>query len=134
MGTRFEGEVRAGLGYGARIMSDPVLAARQAHHFRTFRPVPGTLNILLPEPFDPARFTGLVSAFELGGGMIEDHPYAPILIEGYIPGFVTQTLNPAGDFPAEVVELIADRHLRTVLGLADGDTISFELETGEATG
>jgi CTP-dependent riboflavin kinase len=26
------------------------------------------------------------------------------------------------------VELIADRHLRTTLGLADGDRISFELE------
>jgi CTP-dependent riboflavin kinase len=133
VGTRFEGIVRAGLGYGARIMSDPVLAARQAHHFTTFQPVPGTLNILLPEPFDPARFTGVVSAFELGG-MVEDHPYAPILIEGSIPGFVTQTLNPGGDFPAEVVELIADRHLRSVLGLADGDTISFELQAGEAKG
>jgi CTP-dependent riboflavin kinase len=41
---------------------------------------------------------------------------------------VTQTLNPGGDFPAEVVELIADRHLRTTLGLADGDRISFELD------
>lgn len=27
----------------------------------------------------------------------------------------------------EVVELIADRHLRTALGLADGDRIAFEL-------
>jgi CTP-dependent riboflavin kinase len=109
-------------------MSDPVLAARQAHHFTTFQPVPGTLNLLLPEPFDARHFTGLVTAAELGDGMIEDHPYAPILIEGYIPGFVTQTLNPGGDFPAEVVELIADRHLRTTLGLADGDRVSFELE------
>ena len=127
MGLRFEGLVRPGYGIGAQIMSDPVLAARQAHHFTTFRPVPGTLNVLLPEPFDPTQFTGLVTAFELGGGMIEDHPYAPVLIEGSIPGFVTQTLNPGGDFPAEVVELIADRHLRTALGLADGDRISFEL-------
>lgn len=132
MGHRFTGVVRAGYGYGARIMSDPVLADRQAHHFTMFKPVPGTLNILLPEPFDPAQFTGVVSAFELGG-MVEDHPYAPILIEGHIPGFVTQTLNPGGDFPAEVVELIADRRLRTTLGLVDGDRISFELESGEAT-
>ena len=128
MGLRFEGIVRAGYGLGAKIMLDPVLAARQARHFTTFQPVPGTLNLLLPEPFDPAHFTRLVTASDLGGGMIEDHPYAPILIEGYIPGFVTQTLNPGGDFPAEVVELIADRHLRTTLGLADGDTISFELD------
>ena len=109
-------------------MSDPVLVARQAHHFTTFRPVPGTLNVLLPEPFDAAQFTGLVPASELGGGMIEDHPYAPIVIEGYIPGFVTQTINPGGDFPAEVVELIADRNLRSALRLADGDAIAFELE------
>ena len=129
MRLRFEGVVRAGYGLGAQIMSDPVLAARQAHHFTTFKPVPGTLNVLLPQPFDARHFTGLVSASELGDGMIEDHPYAPVVIEGYIPGFVTQTLNPGGDdFPAEVVELIADRHLRTTLGLADGDRISFELE------
>ena len=128
MGRRFEGVVRPGLGIAVRIMSDPVLAARQAYHFTTFQPVPGTLNVLLPEPFDPAQFTGLVRASELGGGMIEDHPYAPIVIEGYIPGFVTQTLTPGGDFPAEVVELIADRNLRTALRLADGDAIAFELE------
>jgi CTP-dependent riboflavin kinase len=128
VGLRFEGVVRTGYGLGARIMSDPVLAARQAHHFTTFRPVPGTLNVLLPEPFDAARFTGLVPASELGGGMIEDHPYAQIVIEGYIPGFVTQTINPGGDFPAEVVELIADRNLRSALRLADGDAIAFELE------
>ena len=36
--------------------------------------------------------------------------------------------RPGGDFPARVVELIADRHLRTALGLADGDTIAFELD------
>jgi CTP-dependent riboflavin kinase len=128
VGRRFEGVVRPGLGIAVRIMSDPVLAARQAHHFTTFQPVPGTLNVLLPEPFDAAQFTGLVRASELGGGMIEDHPYAAILIEGHIPGFVTQTLNPAGNFPAEVVELIADRNLRTALRLADGDAIAFELE------
>ena len=128
MGKRFEGVVRAGLGYGARVMSDPVLAARQAHHFTTFTPVPGTLNILLPEPFDPAHFTGVVRADELGGGELEDHPYAPVRIAGFIPGFVTQTRNPGGDFPAEVVELIADRHLRSALGLVDGDAITFELE------
>jgi len=128
VGRRFEGVVRPGLGIAVRLMSDPVLAARQAHHFRTFQPVPGTLNVLLPEPFDAAQFTGLVPASELGGGMIEDHPYAAVLIEGHIPGFVTQTLNPGGDFPAEVVELIADRNLRAALQLADGDPIAFELE------
>jgi len=111
-------------------MSDPELAARQAHHFTTFQPVPGTLNVLLPEPFDPTHFTGLVSASELGGGAIEAHPYAAVRIAGFIPGFVTQTLHPGGDFPAEVVELIADRNLRTALRLRDGDSISFELEPG----
>ena len=58
MGLRFEGVVRAGYGLGAQIMSDPVLAARQAHHFTTFQPVPGTLNLLLPEPFDARMSRG----------------------------------------------------------------------------
>ena len=131
MGRRFEGEVQPGYGFGAQVMGDPILAARQRHHYTHFQPVPGTLNVRLPHPFDTSLFTGRVTAGELGG-IAEDHPYAPILIDGTIPGFVLQTLNPGGDFPAEVVELVADRHLRTALGLADGDRISFEIDSAEA--
>jgi CTP-dependent riboflavin kinase len=112
-------------------MSDPELAARQAHHYTTFRPVPGTLNLLLPAKFDPRLFTGTITSEEMGG-FAEDHRYAHVRIEGDIPGFVIQTLNPGGDFPAEVVELVADRHLRTTLGLADGDTVAFELAGADA--
>lgn len=61
------------------------------------------------------------------GGHIEDHPYAPVVIEGTIPGLIIQTLNPTGDQPPELVELIADRRLRTTLGLADGARVAFEL-------
>jgi CTP-dependent riboflavin kinase len=131
MGGRFVGTVQAGYGVGAQVMSDPELAARQAHHFATFTPFPGTLNLRLPEPFDARLFTGRITSWELGG-MAEDHPYAPVLIEGSIPGLVVQTLNPGGDFPAEVVELIADRHLRIALGLTDGDPLSFELIPSQA--
>jgi CTP-dependent riboflavin kinase len=127
MGRRFEGTVQPGYGVGSQVMADPVLAARQAHHFRTFKPVPGTLNVRLAEPFDVSLLTGTVTAWELGG-YTEDHYYRPIRIEGSIPGFVVQTANPGGDFPARVVELIADRHLRTALGLSDGDAIAFELD------
>ena len=130
MGRRFAGRVQPGYGLGAPLMSDPVLAERQRHHFTRFVPVPGTLNLRLPEPFDPRLFTKLVTAWELGE-VAEDHPYAPIRIAGVIPGFVTQTLHPGGDFPAEVVELIADRHLRSALGLADGDLVEFELDLAE---
>jgi CTP-dependent riboflavin kinase len=126
MGQRFVGAVRTGYGYGAQLMSDPALAAKQAHHFTSFRPIPGTLNLLLSAPFDPRLFTGTITSEEMGG-FAEDHRYAHIRIENEIPGFVIQTLNPGGDFPAEVVELVADRHLRTVLGLADGDAIAFEM-------
>jgi CTP-dependent riboflavin kinase len=128
MGTRFEGRVQPGYGFGAQLMSDPILAARQQHHYTRFVPVPGTLNVRLPRAFDSSRFTGRVTSWELGG-IAEDHPHVPVLIEGTIPGFVIQTLNPGGDFPAEVVELVADRHLRTALGLRDGDRITFEIDT-----
>jgi CTP-dependent riboflavin kinase len=131
MGRRFEGTVQAGYGVGSQVMADPVLAARQAHHFRTFKPVPGTLNVRLAERFDTALFTGTVTEWELGG-YTEDHHYRPVRIEGSIPGLVVQTANPGGDFPARVVELIADRHLRTALGLSDGHTIAFELDDEDA--
>jgi CTP-dependent riboflavin kinase len=51
-----------------------------------------------------------------------------VVIEGTIPGLVIQTLNPRGDQPSELVELIADRHLRTTLGLTDGARVTFELK------
>lgn len=124
---RFVGLVQAGYGIGAQLMGDPELAARQRHHFTRFDAVPGTLNVRLPEPFDARLFTKVVTSWELGG-VAEDHPYSSVVIEGTIPGFVTQTRHPAGDFPPEVVELIADRHLRSALGLADGDQIAFELD------
>lgn len=126
MGQRYEGLIQGGYGVGVQVMSDPVLIAKMAHHFSTFRPVPGTLNVLLPGPFDAKLFTGRITSDELGGH-IEDHPYAPVVIEGTIPGLVIQTLNPTGDQPPELVELIADRHLRTALGLTDGARIAFEL-------
>lgn len=75
MGRRYEGVVQGGYGVGVQVMSDRVLIATMAHHFSTFRPVPGTLNVLLP-----------------------------------------------------LVELIADRHLRTALGLTDGARVTFELK------
>ena len=86
--------------------------------------------MLLSEPFDPAVFTGTITSAELGG-VTEDHRYAPIRIEGTIPGYVVQTLSPSGEFSTQIVELVADRHLRSTLGLADGDRIAFELEPVE---
>jgi CTP-dependent riboflavin kinase len=91
--------------------------------------VPGTLNVLLAAPFDASLFTSRITSQELGG-YAEDHRYARVLIEGSIPGFVVQTLNPHDLEPPELVELIADRHLRTALGLSDGDRIEFELVDG----
>ena len=126
MGRRYAGVVLQGYGVGSQLMSDPSLVPGLTHHFPDWQPVPGTLNVRLPDPFDPALLPLTITSAELGG-VTEDHRYAPVVIEGAIPGLVIQTLNPGGDFPAEVVELIADRHLRTSLSLADGDRIAFEL-------
>ena len=126
MGRRFSGRIQGGFGAGSQIMSDPVLMARMSHHFTRFQPVPGTLNVLLPEPFDQRLFTSRLTSAELGG-YAEDHLYAHALIEGSIPGIVAQTLHPEGRQPPELVELIADRHLRTALQLDEGGVISFEL-------
>jgi CTP-dependent riboflavin kinase len=126
VGLRFEGVVQPGYGVGAVVMADPELRARQAHHFQGFVPVPGTLNLLLSEPFDADLFTSRLTSWELGD-QAEDHRYAPCRIEGDIPGLVCQTLHPKGREPPELVELIADRHLRTSLKLHDGDRICFGL-------
>ena len=133
MGQRFEGTVRPGYGVGSQVMADRVLAARQSHHFKSFTPVPGTLNVLLPEPFDRPILTGTVTAGELGD-FGEDHDYRAVRIEGSIPGLVVQTANPGGDVPARIVELVADRHLGTALAPSDGDPIAFEIDEPPGVG
>jgi CTP-dependent riboflavin kinase len=100
--------------------------------------VPGTLNVRLPQPFDGLLPWYLTEA-DLGVPVWRDH--APnrtgircgeAMIAGRYRGIVFQGDEP--EYPPEQVEIMSDRHLRTTLGLHDGDVLAFSLIASTSAG
>jgi len=96
--------------------------------------VPGTLNVRLPQPFDGLLPWYLTEA-DLGGNVWRDHApnrtgirWGGVLIAGRYRGIVFQGDEP--EYPPAQVEIMSDHHLRTTLGLHDGDALEFSLITG----
>ena len=123
------GLVRSGVGSFARWMR---LLAGEYRRLTGVDLVPGTLNVELPAPWrsppdarvlppDPERGTVEVLV-------------TPCRIEGR-PGYVLRTRaseDGRGDHPRSIVEVASTTHLRTALGLADGDRAQLELPWSEA--
>jgi riboflavin kinase len=123
------GRVRAGAGLGAPRMSDPHVMELISSSVG-FRPVPGTLNVILPEPFDRALATGYVSARDLSPTWQDDVRQAgywltPIVVAGQFQAVAIQAEEP-GYLP-EQIELLCAVRLRDALGLADGDSVSISV-------
>jgi len=97
--------------------------------------IPGTLNIDLTEPFDLALLN-YVTFVELGWSI--DLPKQGIKYHGEI-GMHYGSVTVANKYPACVIfftwvddiytdaELISPYHLRSTLGLHDGDIVEFRL-------
>ena len=97
--------------------------------------VPGTLNLRLTQPFD-VPLTNYLSFTESGieinfaelgidyDGEAGVH-FGRIVIADRYPGFV---ICPTWvEYPSNSVELVSNYHLRSTLGLQDGDTVEFTL-------
>lgn len=96
-----------------------------------FPVVPGTLNVRLPAPVERDSRWRYVSAEEIGPEWGEATGQAgyflvPIRVEGRYRGVAFQA-DESG-YPVDQVELICETHLRQTLGLADGDTVGFEID------
>jgi CTP-dependent riboflavin kinase len=131
-GKDFQGVVVPGRGFGAQRMANPAVL-QVAQRLTDLTLVPGTLNVRLPQPFDGLLPLYLTEA-DLGGHVWRDH--APnrtgircgaVMIAGRYRGIVFQGDEP--EYPPEQVELMSDHHLRTTLGLHDGDVLTFSLVT-----
>ena len=101
-----------------------------------FRPVPGTLNVILAQPFDRALSTGYVSAADLSPTWHEDVGQAgywltPIVVGGQYQAVAIQADEPG--YPPEQIEVVCAVRLRDALRLADGDSITIAVGTGEDT-
>lgn len=136
-GTTYRGIVVSGRGFGAQRMTNPaVLHAAQRVTGLTL--VPGTLNVRLPQPFD-GTLTGYLTEDDLGGNVWRDHApnrqgirWGEVLIAGQYRGIMFQGDEP--EYPSAQVEILSEQHLRTTLGLRDGDMLTFTLLTEQGTG
>lgn len=123
--VKIKGKVAAGLGEGQYYISR-VGYRRQFSEKLGFDPSPGTLNLLLDEPFalndaDSVRIEGFFDEGRTFGAC----RCRPVKIEG-IKGAIVRPDRTS--YPASLLELIAPVNLREVLCLSDGDELEVVLE------
>jgi CTP-dependent riboflavin kinase len=109
-------------------MLDPAILER----FRAiagFAVIPGTLNVRLPGPLERDRRWRYIAAetiapdwHELAGQ--SGYHLIDVTVAGRYRGLAFQADEPDGlGYPPDQIELLSDTHLRSALGLADGDPI-----------
>jgi protein-S-isoprenylcysteine O-methyltransferase Ste14 len=124
--TELHGVVVPGRGRGAELLADDRVLDRIEILFGV-RVVPGTLNVRLATPFDRSGATRYVAASEVDPGWEAatgqaGYHLVPVLVEGRYRGIAFQADEPG--YPDDLVEIMCEAHLRSTLGLEDGDPIS----------
>jgi CTP-dependent riboflavin kinase len=124
-----KGIVAAGRGLGAPRMTDPATLARIGD-LAGFPPVPGTLNVVLPEPLERGLFSRYLAAAEIDPAWEAEtgqagYFLAEALVAGRFRGLAFQADEPG--YPADMIELLCEVRLRETLGLSDGDPITLSV-------
>lgn len=134
MAKVYRGIVRTGRGGAVGEMSKPGVL-EEFQRFTGLSIIPGTLNIKLKEPFNLSLLKYLKFA-DIGWEF--DPATQGIEYSGEIGMYYSQAIV-AGDYPIYLViftwvtnvdtdaELVSPHHLRTVLGVKDGDIVEFKL-------
>ena len=113
-------------GRGAALLDDDRVLDRIEELFG-FRVVPGTLNVRLDAPFDHAIATRYVAASDVDPGWEArtaqtGYHMVPVLVAKRYRGIAFQADEPG--YPEDLLEVMCEVHLRSTLGLQDGDPIS----------
>ena len=118
------GKVSAGLGQGQYFISREGYSRQFLHHLG-FVPFPGTLNVLLEEPF-PA---GASQAIKIEGFQEEDKSFGECKCYRIkLNGIDAAVVRPERSrYPPELIEVIAPVHLRRTLGLEECDPVEVVL-------
>lgn len=125
----YVGRVRQGRGLGVERMADMSIFNDMAQRFgMTF--VPGTLNIVLAQAFERPTNTVFGPSVELGPEWEEmtgqaGYHLTPVLIEDQYRGLAMQAEEDG--YPPEQIEMMSEVHLRSSLGLEDGDQVRFSV-------
>lgn len=129
----YRGTVRTGRGGSTDVMSVPA-AIEWNKKLTGLSVIPGTLNIILTQPFklyllDYFRFSDIgvqldIRAMGIDFDGEQGFHYGRVSVAGEYPAaLIIFTWNPDPNY----AELISPHHLRSALGLEDGDTIEFAL-------
>jgi riboflavin kinase, archaea type len=113
------GKIQSGLGQAQYFISREGYS-RQFQERLDFVPFPGTLNVLLEEPFPAER-----QAIEIEGFSEEGRTFGKCCCYRIkLNGMQAAVVRPERSrYPAELIEVIAPVHLRRALGLEDGDPV-----------
>jgi CTP-dependent riboflavin kinase len=126
------GRVEPGRGLGSELMRDPHVAARFAQ-VAGFPLVPGTLNVRLPGPVVRDGRWRFLSSEEIAPDWTKrsgqtGYFLAEVVVERKHLALAFQAVEPEGPgYPHDQIELLSDTHLRSTLGLEDGDAIAVSL-------
>ncbi len=124
----YEAVVFSGVGEGEFYVS---IYAREFRRRLGFTPYPGTLNTRLEGDVD-----GFNRCLEWFGGVLIEPPripgakLAPVrAYPAYLNGYRVWIVRPEVTiYKRDVAEIVADKYLRGLLGLEDGDRVRIQLE------
>ena len=127
-GDDLSGVVQPGRGLGSELLQNPVVAER-FEAIAGFVVVPGTLNVRVPVPLVRDARWRYVPAVEIAPDWREQtgqtgYHLVDVLVAGRYRAVAFQADEPDGiGYPPDQIELLSETHLRSALGLADGDRI-----------
>jgi CTP-dependent riboflavin kinase len=127
------GIVQPGRALGVRLMADRAVTQR-LEELAGFSIVPGTLNVRLPRPLERSPSWRYVPAAEIRPDWEArtcqvGYFLAAVTVAGRYRGLAFQAVEPGEPgYPPDQIELFCETHLRTELGLGDGDPISVWLD------
>ena len=113
------GKIAAGLGQGQYFISQEGYSRQFSHHLG-FVPFPGTLNVLLEEPFPAEQPTIRIEGFQVEGQSFGECKCYRIKLNGIEAAVVRPERSR---YPADLIEVIAPVQLRLALGLEDDDPV-----------
>ena len=124
-----KGTVAAGRGLGSPRMADPAILTR-IRDLAGFAPIPGTLNVALPEPLERSLLSRYLAAAEIDPAWEAEtgqagYLLADVLVAGRFRGLAFQADEPG--YPTDMIELLCEVRLRDALGLSDGDPITLSV-------
>ncbi|HWP34546.1 MAG TPA: DUF120 domain-containing protein [Thermodesulfobacteriota bacterium] len=126
--AELDGEVRSGVGEGAGFLRLDWVR-RQIREVAGFDPFPGTLNLRLVTPEGLARWRAVRAR---PGRRLEPPPPGtcggwlfPVLVAGTVRGAVV--VPDVTRYGEDLLEVVAPVHLRSRLGLEDGDRVRLTL-------